>query len=156
MKAGGLAENVNLKLSQNPNYLPCTAHFQRKNLPSSVGWAAGSKTSLNWAVWKCRRAGISTDTPAVWAGTWNSAILQVRYVFKRSPLKWEKNWVCYLSLPSLKSLISGFSKWITTFNNDINLSITWDTNLSSLKEKWDILEIFTAVKWTGPFLALFW
>lgn len=60
------------------------------------------------------------------------------------------------TLPSLKSLVSRYSKWITSFNNDVTLSITWATNLGSLKEKLDILEIFTAVKWTGPFNVLFW
>lgn len=72
------------------------------------------------------------------------------HVFERSPLGREEKQVCYLSLPSsplpsLKSLVSDCTEWITSFNNDVNLSITWATNLGSLKEKWDILEKFTAL-----------
>jgi len=41
----------------------------------------------------------------------------------------------FSALPSLKPLVSDFNKWITSFNNDVNPSITSATNLGSRKEK---------------------
>lgn len=49
----------------------------------------------------------------------------VKHVFERLLMEREENeFVTSLfpTLPSLKSLVSDFNKWITSFNNDVNLS----------------------------------
>lgn len=135
---------------------------KRQNLPGRVGWAVGSKTSLASAAQKRSRAGTGTDAPTAWSGFEMNQFFKLSVCLRDHLYNERKSefitslFPALPALPSLKSLVSHYSKWITSFNNDVTLSITSATDLGSLKEKWDILEIFTAIKWIALFNVLFW
>lgn len=140
-------ETLKLKLNfeSKLSFPGCMLSTEQQSLPGCVGWVAGLKTSLVSALWKMQQSRhFYWYTSSLIKPLNLSSSLSYACIWKVTSKKRGKASLLPLpSLLSLKSLVSDCTERITSFNNDVNPSITWATNLGSLREKLDILEKFT-------------